>query len=816
MNRLFWRLVRRDLHAPAWRTLLYAVTVAIAALTAVGLLASRMDRLLASEANTLLAADAVIVADHPVPASFAQAAMAHGLQLANLAVFPSMARKGDATMLASVKAASPVYPLRGQLKIAPDGAAGQVPPAGQVVVDARLAMLLDAQVGDALQLGNSTLKLAAILEREPDGALEFSGTQPRLLMNEADLAATGLIGFGSRVRYRLLVAGDSKSVAAWVAEVKPRLGRGERLEDARESRPEIRTALERAERFLRLSALVAGCLAAVAMLLAARRYASRRFDEVAILRALGASRRRIAGLLFGQLFWLIILASVLGGLIGWGAEALLIASVRDRLPAQIPVPDWRAWCLASTLGGALLLGGAGPMLHALSRTSPLRVLRRELTPPASVWLLWCALGLATAGLLWLLAGEIKLALYAGGGMLGALLGAGCLGLALLYGIRRVLPGGVAGLAARQILRRKGLAFAQLGALAAGLLGVWLLTVVEHDLMGAWQGKLSGDVPNYFAINIQPEQQVRLNALFAAHGLPPPRVQPMIRGRWLEKNSQPVEPKKYQDERAQRMAEREFNLSWGDSLRKDNRLLAGKPLGTVPGWSVEEGIAKTLGIRLGDRLVFDIAGTRVEAPVLNLRVVDWDSFRVNFFVTANEALLHGMPTSLITSFNLSPAKKVLVPQMVRTFPNITVIDVGQILDEVRRVLDLAGAALRLVFFFCIAAGVAVLWAALDATESERTREAAVMRALGASVARLRRVWLIESLLLGGVAGIVAGSAASITGWLVGRELLQLTIAFNAWLPLLSAGVGALISALAALRRLSKLARTSPMELLRDEG
>lgn len=814
---LLWRLFRRDLRAPAWRTLLFAVTIAIASMTAVGLLASRMNQLLERESNVLLAADAVVVADHPVPAAFSQAAAARGLQLANLATFPSMARKGDAVVLASVKAASAAYPLRGQLKMAPDGVIGSVPKAGEIVVDARLAAMLDAQPGDTVQVGNLGLRLAAILEREPDGALDFTGTQPRLLLNDADLPATGLIGFGSRVRYRLLVAGEPKQLAAWIAETRPKLGKGERLEDAREARPEIKTALERAERFLRLSALVAACLASVAMLLAARRYATRRFDEVAIMRALGASRRQIAGLLFGQLLLLIGLASILGGLIGWGAEATLITLVRDRLPAVVPAPDWLAWVLASALGSALLLGGAGPLLHALSRTSPLRVLRRELAPPASVWLVWGGLALAVAGLFWFLAGEAKLALYAGGGMLGAVLLAGGLGLLSLLLIRRLFPAGTAGLAARQILRRKGLAFTQLGALTAGLLGVWLLTIVENDLLQAWKSRLAGDVPNHFAINIQPDQQARLNTLFAAKGVAQPVVQPMIRGRWLNLNGHAVDTKRYTEERARRLAEREFNLSWGDALRGDNRLIAGKPLNdSVPGFSVEEGLAKTLGIRLGDQLTFDIAGTPVSAPVMNLRAVEWDSFRVNFFVTGSRVLLADQPASLITSFKLTPQQTALVPQIVRALPNISVIDVGQILAEVQRVMDLASAALQLVFFFCIAAGVAVLWAALDATESERTREAAVMRALGASAARLRRVWLAESLLLGGVAGLVAGVAASLCGYLLGREVLQIAIAFNVWLPLASALIGSLISAAAALKRLSRLAHTPPLVLLRDDG
>lgn len=813
---LLLRLFRRDLRASAWRTLLFAVTVAIASLTAVGLLATRMHSLMAREANVLLAADAVIVADHEIPDHFASSALAQGLQVAQLVTFPSMARKDDAVTLASIKAASAAYPLRGELKLAPDGNVGAVPKAGEIYTDARLAALLNAQIGDSVQVGMLSLRLAAILEREPDGAIDFTGTQPRLLMNDADLAATELLAFGSRVRYRLLVAGAPQPLENWVAQAKTALDKGERLEDAREARPEISRALDRAERFLRLSALIAAGLSAVAMLLAARRYAARRYDEIAIFRALGASHRQIVRLLFGQLLLLIVLASVLGGLIGWAAEAGLMSAVRDHLPEMIPAPDYRAWLVASGLGSVLLLGGAGPLLWALARTSPLRVLRREMVPGGPVWILWSVLALALGSLFYWLAGNAQLALYSAGGMVGAVLAAGGVGLLLLLLLRQLWPAGTLGLAVRQVLRRKGLAFTQLGALAAGLLGVWLLTIVQHDLVQGWQARLSGDIPNHYAINIQPKQRDQLDALFAARELPAPLAQPMIRGRWVMHNGQPVDSSQFEDGRSRRLAEREFNLSYGDILRDDNRIVAGQPLDeTQSGFSVEEGLAERLHIRIGDELEFDVAGTPVRAKVMNLRAVEWDSFRVNFFVTGTRSMLAAQSGSLITSFNLPKSEKALITDIVRTMPNISIIDVGQILDEARRMLDLASAALQLVFFFCIAASVAVLWAALDATESERVREAAVMRALGASASRLRRIWLLESLLLGAVGGLVAGGAASLTGWLIGREVLQIAISFNIWLPLASAALGAAITCASAIKRVAKLAHTSPAILLREE-
>ncbi|WP_293931836.1 ABC transporter permease [Iodobacter sp.] len=817
MNKLSWRLFYRSFQAGEYRTLLAALIIAIAALTAVGLLAGRMEQLLSLEANNLLAADAVISSDHPLAADFKQAAEARGLTTAETAVFPSMAGFNGQVMLSSVKAVSHAYPLRGLLKLAPDGHASTAPQAGTAFADARLAATLKLQMGDEIEIGQLKLKLAGLIEREPDAAMDFSGIQPRLMINHQDLAASGLLGFGSRVKYRLLVAGPPATVAIWHKTMQPKLGRGEKLEDVKDARPEVKTALERAERFLRLTSLLAGCLAAMAILLAARRFASRHFDTVALLRTLGASRATVRTLLLSQLALLTLAASLLGGLLGWGAQSLLVFSIQDRLPAALPAGSVLPWLMASLLGLVLLMGSAGPMLLALANTPPLRVLRHELEPKASLILQWALTLLALMLLLWWIASEAKLALMVGGGIAATLLLAGGCGLALLWLLPRILPEHPLQLALRQLLRRPSLAFTQLGALAIGLLGIWLLTVVEGDLLKAWEGRIPANAPNHFAVNIQPEQALRFEQVFSDKQLAPPALHSMIRGRWTMQNKTVVKPQAFKEENAQRLAEREFNLSWGDSLNADNRITAGKPLTeTQPGFSVEAGLAKTLNIKIGDVLSFDIAGTTITAPVMNLREVNWDSFKVNFFVVASKSLVAELPASLISSFYLSEADKKRVPELVQALPNVTIIDVGQVLTEVRRILDLSAAALRLVFIFCIAAGITVLFAALDTTEAERSREAAILRALGATSKKLRNLWLAESLLLGSIAGLIAGLMASIGGVVIGQELLELPVAFNYWLPFSSLITGAIITGLAVLRRLHKISRTSPMVLLRDAG
>jgi len=809
-------LFRRSLAAGEFRTLLLALTIAIAALASVGSISERVQGLLLGQANQLLAADLVLVSDHAIKPELKQLAQQQGLQVATTATFPSMASFGEQTTLASVKAISDLHPLRGDLLLQGDQRTA-APAAGQVFIDARLQAMLGIAVNDRLSLGQLQLQVAGILQREPDAGFDFSSLQPRLLMNQSDLVASGLLGFGSRVKYRLLLAGDEKQLSAWRAQAAPQLERGQQLENVREARPELKDALDRATRFLQMAALLAGCLAAIAMILAARRFALRHYDTVALLRTFGASRAQVRTILLAQLVLLALLAAVLGGALGWAAEAALLAVIQSSLPQPLPVASLWPWALAASLGFLLLLGSAGPILLALADTSPLRVLRREIAPSVKVGLQWGVTGSLMLGLLYLIAGDLQLAAMVGAGVALALLLAGGLGLLLLRALQAVLPGTTVKIAVRQLQRQRGLVVAQLGALSLGLLGIALLTVVQSDLLHAWQRQVPADAPNHFAVNIQPEQRESVAQQFTQQGFAEPKLLSMIRGRWQALNGAPVNAEQYTEPRAQRLAEREFNLSIADENTKQGELTAGVPLQSqIPGWSVEVGLAETLGIALGDRLTFDVAGIPISAPVVNLRKVAWESFRVNFFVIGSAAIMNEQPTSWVTSFYLpnNPAKAPFLASWVKAMPNITIIDVGQVLAEVQRVITLASSALRLVLVLCVLAGLTVLIAALDTTEAERRREAAIMRALGATSRRLAAVWWVESLLIGAVAGLIAGVCASATGWCLATYVLKLPMTVNWLLPIYTLLAGMVLAGLTVWRRLRVLANTTPLILLKE--
>ena len=426
------------------------------------------------------------------------------------------------------------------------------------------------------------------------------------------------------------------------------------------------------------------------------------------------------------------------------------------------------------------------------------------------------LACAIALLFWL-GGNLKLTLIVLGAMTGALVLAAVLGWAALALLGRYSRGFAARIALRQLLRRRWLSMAQMSALAMGLLGVWLLTVVESDLLSTWQQRIPADAPNQFVVNLQPDQQVAFRQSMAQAGYQDVRLQPMIRGRWVTHNGQPVQGRHYDDDRSRGLAEREFNLSWGDVLRSDNQLASGKALdpGQV-GWSVEAGLAERFNIKVGDTMAFDLAGTPVSAPVVNLRKVDWDSFKVNFFVTGSAAMFANRPTSLITSFYLPPQNTVLVPKLVNQYPNITVFDVGAVLAEVHRVLDLATNALRLVFAFCLVAAVVVLIAALETTAPERARETAILRALGGERRHIAAIQRWEGTAIGAVAGVVAGLGASLAGWLLGQQVLNLPSGFNWWLPVASLLSGVVLAGVVTAWERRRLSRVSALALLRDPG
>ncbi|OYY92861.1 MAG: hypothetical protein B7Y41_13965 [Hydrogenophilales bacterium 28-61-23] len=826
MIALAFRLLAREWRAGEMRVVLLAVALAVASLTAVRYFADRVEQALGHEANTLLAADLALVSDHPPDPEFARAAAARGLRVTRTTTFLSMVLAGERNLLTGIKAVEPGYPLRGDLRTAPtlfaaDAPARGVPPPGQVWVDSRLISGLGVRPGDSVEVGNIRLRIAAILTFEGERGGNFMALAPRLLLNDADLARTGLVQPGSRVVYRLLVAGgvteNRARVAAFQAWAKPRLARGEKLEDVRDARPELRQILDRAQRYLGLAALMTVLLAAAATQLALRRYVQRQFDQFALLRCFGASQRRLFGLYLLQLGGLGLLAGALGSGLGWLAQAGMVHLLGDAIRLGLPPPSLLPPLLGLATGMLLVLAFSLPALSRLARVPALRVLRRDLGAPPAGALIAQVAGLGVvAGLLFWQAGEVRLGLIVGGGILALMLAAALAIQLLLWPLpwlAQRLPTGMR-LGLLNLRRRRWETTLQAMALSLGLLALLLLTLVRGDLFESWRGQAAAGAPNRFVINIQPEQVDAVRAYLTGQRVADVTLYPMARARLTRIGARAANPDDYENERAKHLIEREFNLSSMDRLPPDNQVVAGV-WSSRDGISVEAGIAQTLGIKLGDELVFDAGGLPLSGRVNSLRKVEWDSFRVNFFIVVPPDALAALPQSFITSFYLPKQRGAVLAGLVSAFPNVTVIDVEQVMSQLRGLLDRVSAAVQLIFLFSLAVGVLVLLAALYARRDERAREIGLWRTLGASRRRVMLALATEFTALGLLAGGLASGAAAGVAWLLAERVFELPHTPDPAIWLAGLGGGWLLVTGAGLLVSLKLLREAPMISLRRE-
>ena len=834
---LAWRQTLRDFRAGELRLLAVAVVLAVAALCAVGFFADRLSAGLARDARQLLGGDAVVNSDQPSPPELLAKATELGLISATSAGFPSMARagedKGGATRLVAVKAVAPNYPLRGLIQIkatpeAPVQALRGAPSQGTVWVDEPLLDALQLRVGDALLLGDASLKIDKIIVIEPDRGGGFTSFAPRVMLAQADLAATGLVQPASRVNYRLAVAAaDGQDAAvrefvAWAdARIKAAPLRGVRVDSLESGRPEMRQTLDRAEKFLNLVALLSALLAAVAVGIAARDFAQRHLDDCAMLRVLGLSQRRIALAYFAEFAAVGALASGVGVCIGWAVHNIFVWLLSGLVQTALPAPGVRPALFGLGVGMTLLLGFGLPPVLQLARVPPLRVIRRDVGSLKASSLL--VLGAGVAGFVTLLmaaSADAKLGAIAVGGFAAAVAVFALLAWCAVFLLRRAVPESRAPrwlvLATRQVSARPAFAVLQVTALAVGLLALVLLVLLRTDLISSWRQATPKDAPNRFVINVQPEQGEAFRAALTAAGVARYDWYPMIRGRLVAINGKTITPKSFTDERAQRSVEREFNLSHSATLPTHNVLTAGAWQANEPdGLSLEDGLATSLGLKLGDELRFDIAGQAKSARVTSLRKVDWGSMRVNFYVVFPASSLPDLPLSYISAFK-APLTKGFDNQLSRDFPNITNVDVSASIAQVQQVLDQVIRAVEFLFGFTLVAGLVVLFAAVSATREARAREFAIMRALGASGRLLAQVQRAELLGVGALAGVLASLAAMAVGWLLARYVFEFNWSPSPWVPLAGMVSGALLALMAGWWGLREVLRRPVLETLRQSG
>lgn len=826
--RLAWRFLRRDLASGEVRVLLAALVLAVTAVTAVGFITDRAERALALEANRLLGGDAVIRADEPIGAAPRDRATALGLQQTETLTFPSMVRAGDALKLSDVRALGAGYPLRGTFRItdggdAPERDAAAVPERGTAWLTRSGAQALGVAPGDTLKLGTAEFRLAALVMQEPDAAMDYFNVAPRVFIALDDVAATGLVQEGSRVTYRLVIAGDASAAQQWTDAARDTLDRGQRLETIADARPEIRRSLERADRFLGLAALVSVVLAAIAVAMAARRHSARHLDACAVLRCLGASQRTILGIQLGELLLIGIAGCALGVLGGLAVQSFVAGYLADVIGMNIPGAGWRPALQGFGVGFTVLLAFAAPPVLALRRVPALRVLRRDLGEVEASAVAASFAGLAgLTALLWWKAGSVELGLTMLAGIAGTFLVLAVIAFGLVVVLRRLrtrLRGPWRyGLA--NVSRRAAVSVAQIAALGLGLMAILLLTLVRSDLLGRWQESMPVDAPNRFIINVQPDQLDGARDVLVRNAVVDPALYPMIRARLIEVNGTAVTGETYADrgERAKHLAEREFNLSSEATLREaDNSIVEGQWWTPGDGGgarvSVELSMAESLGWKLGDRIAWDIAGSRFEATVTSLRRVDWESFRPNFFVVASPGALDGYSASYITAVRVPRGDTAMTQQLVQAFPNVSVIDVDAVIDQVRSTAEQVTVAVEYVFYFTLLAGLLVLLAAISASQDERLLEGGVMRVLGARTLQLRLAHASEFMAIGLIAGLVAAIAASIISGSIAVFVFEQPWAPDWRIALIGGGIGTLAVTITGLIATRRIASMPPSQTLR---
>jgi putative ABC transport system permease protein len=824
------RMTHRDWRAGELRFLLIALIVAVSALSSVGFFVDRMRTGLQRDAHQLIGADLVINSDQPINNAWRAEAQRRGLTLAETIAFPSMAIAGQGdqaiTQLAAVKAVSPGYPLRGNLKLVAPNNGGDIvvhsiPQPGTVWIDSHLLATLHLAIGSQLKLGDKEFTVANIISVEPDRGAAFINFAPRVMLNLSDIAATHLVQYGSRVTYRLQVAGNgAPAFQNWVQSKIDRENiKGVRLESLESGRPEMRATIDRAEQFLSLVGLLSAMLAAVAVAMAARRFMLRHVDACAMLRCLGMTQNQVTSLYLAEFFIIGFIGSVVGTLVGFSAHFVLLEWLGKLVANDLPSPSFLPAAQAVATGLLLLIGFAIPPILQLRNVPHNRVIRREQDPPKPMTLVTYGLGLAAfIGLLLWQARDVKLGLLTAAGFLGGLAVfalIGWLSLKTLRSLRSAISNPTWRFAITGLQRRPGATIVQIVALALGLMSLLLLTVIRGDLIDAWHKATPPDAPNQFVINIQPDQKAEVASRLEKAGIRDVQLFPMILGRLIRINNMPVTGQTYIEDNAKRLVDREFNLSTMRDIPPQNQIVAGRWYDdTKPEASVEEGLAKTLRLKLGDKLVFEVSGQQVEATITSIRKLEWGSMRVNFFVILNPRLIADMPQSWITAFYLPTPKYGFVNELTRDFPNLTVIDVGSVLKQIQDVINQVVTAVEFLFLFTLVSGVLVLYAALMGSQDERTREAGLLRALGATRKQLSQAQWIEFALIGGLGGVLAATGSAAVGWSLARYVFKFEWVFDptVWFAGLVAGIiCALIGGWLGLRNVLS---QPPLQTLRE--
>lgn len=822
--RLALKLILRDWRGGELTILAAALFIAVAATTVVTLLGDRLNRTMRLQAAEFLGADLSVNGHRPPPPDWSAEAVRLGLKAAATAEFSSVLVENEELLLVGVKAVPAGYPLRGALRVTdqPGGAAAtthEVPAPGEAWVEPQVLAALKLRPGDTVTVGEQPLRITRLITYEPDRRGDLYSLSPRVIINQADLAATRVIQPGSHVHYYALFSGAPAALQQLKQWLTPRLQPGQRITDINEDRPELGKAIQRAERYLGLASIAVVLIAGVAIAMSARRHTERHFDLTAILKCLGASERDVLTIAGLQFLIVGLAVTALACLAGWGLQAGVVELVRPLLPHALAPPGPGAWLLGGGTGLLILAGFSLPPILRLKRLPPLRVLRRDLEPlPSSAWLVYGMAGGTVAVLLGRYTGDWRtlLAVLGIGGLLVAAFAAA--GLSLLGLGRRLLPHVPlpARLGLQHLTRRPRLGVTQILAFSITLVAMQIILLVRTELVEQWRRQIPPDAPNHFALNLFDADLPPFRDFLEREQLRGSAIYPVVRGRLVTVNGQDVLGLTGSDSRAEGAINRELSLTWSDALPPDNRVVAGAwpDRGPDVGVSMERELAERLGVRLGDRLGFNIAGQPLEARVGSLRSVRWDNMTPNFFMIFAPGTLDAYPHTWLTSFHVAPGQHAALTRLVKTFPGLTLLDIGKLIGQFQAILQQITLAIEFILALALAAGFTVLFATVRATLDERLHEDTLLRVMGAQGSVLRTAQWVEFAALGGMSGGLSALISELIVWLVYGRVLDLPWRPHPWLWVLAPLLGALAIGWAGYWNTRKVAGTSPMRILRE--
>jgi putative ABC transport system permease protein len=817
------KMLWRDFRAGELSLLLLALLIAISCSSTVALFADRLHRTMNSQAAEFLAADLAISSPEPLLDEYLNQAAQLGLAQSQTTEFSSVLMENQEMLLASVKAVSQAYPLRGYLKTSQSDEFEKIitrqgPETGEAWVEPRILSELNIKLGDNLTIGEKTLLVKRLLNYEPDKRSNFFNYSPRVMMNQADMAATKVIQPGSRVHYTFQFSGDESRVLAFKDSIKPKLSPAQRIMDIHEDRPEMGSALSRAEQYLGLSSIVVVLISGVAIAMTSQRYSERHFNTAAILRCLGCKQKDIIRLFSYQFLLLGFASSLLGCLLGWLGQYGIFYLLKPLLPEHPAQPGTLAVLFGFCTGLAVLLGFALPPLLRLQAVSPARVLRRDLEPlPAKAWLVYGLSFAIVAALIWRYTADTMLTLNILG--FGLLTMAG-LGLLIYSGLRlanRFLRHlslkwrfGMQGL-----LRNSRTSVSQILAFGVTLTAMTLSFIVGNDLLDNWQRQLPEHAANYFVLNISPDQQQAFQTDLQALQIAFNQFYPVTRGRLLAVNNSPVQQRIGKDNQAQEAIQRELSLTTATMLPEDNKIIDGEhwqadKTGLV---SIEQKLAENLDIHIGDQLTFSVGSQTLNVTVANKRSVQWDTMRPNFYMILSPGSLDSFPKTYLTSFYLAKAEKPLLNRIHKSYPAVTILEVDLILQQFKTILTQLTQAVNLMLYFAVLAGLMVLYAAVQASLDQRKHETAIMRTLGARISLLRSIHLIEFMLLGGMAGILAVIASEALSYVMYTRIMHIDYQASPYLWIVLPILSSLTISIAGYFGVRNIVKLPPITVLR---